>query len=179
MANCCFVRLIVTCTKPKELKVLYKLLSEVFKDSEEKHKGAYIGSENKYLFDASCALTNNRLVIAAWVKWWLPRKDFVSVYLYLLEKAPSISSITCTYEEFQTDVIGKYVIGAFQGPQTPVIEEYLSSSQIDDLKDKYTEDFQGPEEEWEQYQIDCRSQLESFPCRIIHKLGHIVAGQPE
>lgn len=173
MANCCYVNIRFVCEPERDLKYLYNLLKFRFEEADKKHVGAFIGSENKYLFDPGVKKQGSaELILEGWVKWNIVDTDFVAICEWL-KKAAKVPWIQCKYEEPAMGLFGSYVLADYY-KHPRVIHTYLSELQLEDVKEYYSEDLSESPEEYEEWLNDCRELLEQLPCREITSLKQVL-----
>jgi hypothetical protein len=86
MANCCTVDIDIIVNNKHDQNTLFEYLDKVFSEANHNNNGAYIGSEERYLFDAEAYdHTENSVKIIGWVKWGISNNEMVSFFKYLNE----------------------------------------------------------------------------------------------
>jgi hypothetical protein len=84
MANNCLIDVNIKLNNSSDKKTLFDILDKDFCKANKNHEGCYVGSDEKYLFDAEAYdNTDKEVVIVAWVKWGMTDNEMVSFFKYL------------------------------------------------------------------------------------------------
>ena len=84
MANNCLIDVNIKLNNNADQKTLFDILDKDFCQANKNDEGCYVGSDEKYLFDAEAYdHTDKEVVIVAWVKWGMSDNEMVSFFKYL------------------------------------------------------------------------------------------------
>lgn len=84
MANNCLIDVNIKLNNNSDQQTLFDILDKDFCKANKNDEGCYVGSDDKYLFDAEAFdHTDNEVVIVAWVKWGMTDNEMVSFFKYL------------------------------------------------------------------------------------------------
>ena len=84
MANQCLIDVNIKLNNNSDQKTLFDILDKDFCKANKNDEGCYVGSDERYLFDAEAYdHTDKEVVIVAWVKWGMKDNEMVSFFKYL------------------------------------------------------------------------------------------------
>ena len=84
MANNCLIDVNIKLNNNSDQKTLFDILDKDFCKANKNDEGCYVGSDERYLFDAEAYdHTDKEVVIVAWVKWGMKDNEMVSFFKYL------------------------------------------------------------------------------------------------
>ena len=84
MANMCVFEMTITVNNVFDKNILFKHLDDIVRNANREQKGCYIGSEDRYLFDAEVQDVDDYTIwINGWVKWGVANNEMVSFFKFL------------------------------------------------------------------------------------------------
>ena len=84
MANQCLIDVNIKLNNNADQQTLFDILDKDFCQANKNDEGCYVGSDERYLFDAEAYdHTDKEVVIVAWVKWGMKDNEMVSFFKYL------------------------------------------------------------------------------------------------
>ena len=86
MANLCYIQIDIQLNNIFDKDRVFDCFEKIFHNAHSKDEGAYIGIENRYLFDAEINDVNDcEIEIIGWVKWGIQGNEIISFFKYLNE----------------------------------------------------------------------------------------------
>ena len=107
MANNFFIEISLETETTEQAEELRKELQASFDIARRENIGAFVGNDNRYLFDAHCCQAATNVSIGGWVKWGYSDGEFADMFRWLRRKV-TIKKFRMAYEELMTDQYGEY-----------------------------------------------------------------------
>lgn len=118
MANNCYIDILIATKTKEDADKLEALLSDILTKADKEKKGMFIGSNTRYLFDATLDRWStkgntgdihklNEIRLEGWVKWCLDYTEATDVVSYMLSNA-DIEVLSIRYEELGCNLYGEY-----------------------------------------------------------------------
>ena len=111
MANNCYIDILIETYNKEDADKIDATLSKRYFEARKENKGMFIGSQHRYLFDASIERQdNNEIRVMGWVKWSINYDEAIDIINWLT--VINVSYISIRYEELGCCLYGEYVYNA-------------------------------------------------------------------
>ena len=124
MANMCEFEMTITVNNVFDKNILFKHLDDIVCNANREQKGCYIGSEDRYLFEAVVQDVDDYTIwINGWVKWGVSNNEMVSFFKFLNDIC-FIQELELKIFESGNGVCEKYI---YEHQEENVIKRYYLS----------------------------------------------------
>lgn len=169
MANCCFCDFTIEFDTEAEKESFINDFQEEISKANKEFVGVFFGCDKRYLFDAEVFDgTTTSVHISCWVKWCITDEDMMAFIEYIKNnhnKNYNVKSISVSYEELASDLIGRY---KYDGEK--LIENFLSQEQFDKIYNE-SKGFEDDDDAYEEYRNKLYDKLNTAPSVKIVPLG--------